>query len=171
MPFFAVNVLVRTKPDRKFVVFRQVKYALPEMQLAPVGGFIEDGEAPLAAAKRELHEELGLRTSQWHALGSFVGSANRGGGRVHAFFADACEPSDARGGSMAGRKGGDAESQEIVRLTRSALLDALLNGRFGEVKWTATIALSLLTMSGRDTANSTRMREGRPGLRYAGARR
>ena len=42
-----VNVLVRTRADRKFVVFRQQKYALPDVSLAPVGGFVEDGEAPL----------------------------------------------------------------------------------------------------------------------------
>ena len=49
-----VNVLVRTHVDRRFVVFRQSKYALPHGTLAPVGRFVEDGETPAAAAKREL---------------------------------------------------------------------------------------------------------------------
>ena len=40
--------------------------------------------------------------------------------------------------------GGDYESQSVVRLQRGELEEALLAGRFQEVKWTATIALALL---------------------------
>ena len=144
-----VNVLVRTKDDNKFVVFRQAKYALAD-SLAPVGGFVEDGESPLATAKRELHEELGLRSTQWHELGSYVSSANRYGGRVHAYFADACVPAE----RTVARKGarGDLERQHVLRLSRSELQEALLAGRFGEVKWTATIALALLSTSQTHTS-------------------
>ena len=138
-----MNVLVRTRRDGQFVVIRQTKYAIPDSTLAPVGGFIEDGETPLAAAKRELHEELSLRSTQWHALGSYVTSANRGGGRVHCFFADGGMPSTER----AAADTRDAESQNIVRLSRASLLEALSAGRFGEVKWTATVALALLRTS------------------------
>ena len=80
---------MRTKDDNKFVVFKQSKYATGPT-LAPVGGYVEDGESPVAAARRELMEELGLRTPKLRALGSFMTSANRGSGRVYAFFADAC---------------------------------------------------------------------------------
>ena len=135
-----VNILVRTT-EHKFVIFRQRKYALEQPTLAPVGGFIEDGEAALDAAKRELLEELGLRTTHWRALGSYVTSANRGGGRVHAYFADQCVPSERATSSR-----GDLERQDVVRLSRAALQQALLEGQFAEVKWTATIALALLSL-------------------------
>ena len=55
----AVNIVVQTLEDR-FVVFQQKKYAIPGETLSPVGGFIDAGESPLTAAKREALEELGL---------------------------------------------------------------------------------------------------------------
>ena len=55
----AVNVAVQTA-DSKFAVFRQRKYAIPGTTLSPVGGFIDDGETPFEAARREVLEELGL---------------------------------------------------------------------------------------------------------------
>ena len=104
-----VNVLVRTEADQKFVLFRQKKYALGGAStLAPVGGFIEDGEAPAAAARRELLEELGLHARRLRSLGSFVTSANRGGGRVHAFFADMATPAS---NGQARARAGDHERQ------------------------------------------------------------
>lgn len=54
-----VNVVVRTI-EGKFVVFQQRKYAIPGDTMSPVGGFIDPGESPFAAAKREVFEELGL---------------------------------------------------------------------------------------------------------------
>jgi ADP-ribose pyrophosphatase len=55
----AVNVAVVTG-DGNFVVFEQSKYAIPGSTLSPVGGFVDDGEAPWESAKREVLEELGL---------------------------------------------------------------------------------------------------------------
>ena len=55
----AVNVIVQTL-EGKYVVFKQRKYAIPGETLSPVGGFINVGESPSTAAKREVLEELGL---------------------------------------------------------------------------------------------------------------
>jgi 8-oxo-dGTP pyrophosphatase MutT (NUDIX family) len=55
----AVNILVQTA-EGKFIIFEQEKYAIPGKTLSPVGGFIDVGESPLTAAKREVLEELGL---------------------------------------------------------------------------------------------------------------
>lgn len=55
----AVNVAVVTS-EGKFVVFEQMKYAIPGKTLSPVGGFVDAGEAPWEGARREVMEELGL---------------------------------------------------------------------------------------------------------------
>ena len=137
-----VNVLVRRKGSQHFSVFRQSKYGIHGPSLAPVGGFINDGESALEAAQRELNEELGLRADKahWHTLGSFRVMVNRGGGTLHSFFADQAEPVEVRGASD------DAESQQLVHLSESELLDAVLAGEFQEVKWSATVALALLQL-------------------------
>lgn len=59
----AVNVAV-VNTEGNFVVFEQKKYAIPGLTLSPVGGFIDEGEAPWEAARREVKEELGLGSSK-----------------------------------------------------------------------------------------------------------
>ena len=60
----AVNIIVQTLKGQKFVVFEQQKYAIPGNTLSPVGGFIDENESPLTAAKREVLEELGVGSRQ-----------------------------------------------------------------------------------------------------------
>lgn len=136
-----VNVLARSL-DGRFAVFEQRKYGIEGLTLAPVGGFIEAGEDAIQAAQRELKEEAGLSSEQWTSLGAYATSANRGGGTVHTFFADGC---------VSVRKGRnpllDFEQQRLLWLSHEQLLEALLAGRFAEVKWTATLALALLRLS------------------------
>jgi ADP-ribose pyrophosphatase len=48
----------------------EFRYAVGRPSLEVVGGGVEPGEAPLAAAKRELKEELGIEASDWTDLGA-----------------------------------------------------------------------------------------------------
>eukprot|EP00585_Thalassiosira_rotula_P007707 CAMPEP_0196154354 /NCGR_PEP_ID=MMETSP0910-20130528/38744_1 /TAXON_ID=49265 /ORGANISM="Thalassiosira rotula, Strain GSO102" /LENGTH=331 /DNA_ID=CAMNT_0041418353 /DNA_START=12 /DNA_END=1007 /DNA_ORIENTATION=- len=79
----AVNIIVQTL-EGHFVVFNQKKYAIPGNTLSPVGGFIDEGESPLTAAKREVLEELGvgsrrtLRTIRDHTPGYDNGRGSGG---------------------------------------------------------------------------------------------
>lgn len=147
-----LNVLVRLKADGRFVVFRQRKYATTGDIYAPVGGYIENGETPLAAARREVLEELGLRGVVRQIGSTYVTSANRGGGRFTVFFADACVPSDRASSAAAAvaaaatSSGRDLEQQRVVKLSRAELTEAVLAGRFEEVKWTAAVATLLLSL-------------------------
>ena len=142
-----VNVLVET-PKGTFLVFQQTKYALNGQSHAVVGGLIEPGESPLQAGQRELQEELGLQAVEWKELGAYRAAANRGGGTTHAYLARGATalPGMERKSSMAE---GEAEHQNLLELTREELLTALIEGKFQEIKWTATVALALIT-SGKD---------------------
>jgi ADP-ribose pyrophosphatase len=57
--------------DDEGVVYltEEFRYAVGRMSLEVVSGGVEDGEEPLAAARRELKEELGIEASEWTDLG------------------------------------------------------------------------------------------------------
>lgn len=130
-----VNVVVEF-PDGKFLFFRQYKYAVRSTTLAPVGGYVDPGEDPAAAARRELKEETGCVAEEWIALGSYPVDGNRGAGTAHLFLARGTR-------KVAERIHDDLEEQEPVMLTRDEMQHALHDGRFGVLPWTAAVALAL----------------------------
>jgi len=200
----AINVAVLTE-EGKFIVFQQNKYAIPGETFTPVGGFIDTGEAPWEAARREVKEELGLgsrRTLQnmeaygydvstaniqaantifesltkitrevdshnendlksnlakgivpegemvsWVFLGRYRTAANRGGGFLYSYLLKDAVPILPKGGTMDFVSSGDDEKQKIVYMSINEISENLLNGKFQEVKWTATIANSLLHLN------------------------
>lgn len=131
-----VNVLAMT-PSGHFLCFRQGKYAIEGEALAPVGGYIEPGEEPLAAAQRELMEETGYEAPEWVSLGSYRVCANRGVATAHLFLTT--------GARCVGTPTDDElEEQELVLITRGELEAALPRGDFRVLAWTAVVALALI---------------------------
>lgn len=51
-------------------------------------GYVQPGERPSAAARRELLEETGYAAAEWRRLGRFCVDGNRGCGWVHVFLAE-----------------------------------------------------------------------------------
>jgi len=141
-----VSIAVITE-DGRFVCFRQNKYSVAGESLAVVGGYIEPGEDPLAAARRELLEETGYAAPDWQALGSFPVDANRGAGIVHLYLA--------RGAFKAAEPASDdLEDQELLLLTRDDAAAALAAGEFKVLPWSAAVALALLRV-GKDEGMTT----------------
>ena len=120
----------------EFVCFRQVTYGLEGVTLAIVGGFMEQGEEPLAAAKRELLEETGYESDDWVSLGSYRVDPNRGIAMGNLFLAR-----NAR--YVTPRDADDLEEQEIIFLTRSEIESALAGGDFKVLAWAAAVAFAL----------------------------
>ena len=130
-----VNVLAQTV-EGSILCFRQTKYAVGGVSLAPIGGFIESGESAEAAAKRELLEETGYEGQEWKSLGSYAVDANRGVGRAHFFIARHARRVDSP-------IAGDLEEQTLLLLSRADIERALIAGDFKVLPWVAMVALGL----------------------------
>ncbi len=64
------------RKDNKAVFTRQYRHGIKRVMLELPGGCVDPGESSLTAAKRELAEELGLVSRQWHRLlGAYVDPA------------------------------------------------------------------------------------------------
>ncbi len=137
-----INVVAVTDDDQ-FICFRQVKYAVEGTSLAVVGGYLEPGEEPLAAAQRELREETGYEADEWISLGRYAVDANRGAGTGHSFLARGAQ-------YVGGLIADDLEEQELLLLSRTEVETALANGEFKVMPWTTAVALALLKISDRD---------------------
>jgi ADP-ribose pyrophosphatase len=130
-----VNVLAETSQG-KYLIFRQTKYSVDGPSLAPAGGYIEPGEDPLAAAKRELLEETGYAAENWTSLGSFPIDGNRGAGVAHYFLAkDAQEVTEI--------DADDLEEQELMLLGKDEVQKALKAGEFKLLPWMSIVALAM----------------------------
>ena len=56
------------------------------------GGAIKRGEPPLAAARREMGEELGLAGAEWIAIGEVRGNVDHRRDTIHCYRVEMCEP-------------------------------------------------------------------------------
>lgn len=135
MPSYVIVVAVDV--DGAFLLFRQTKYAVEGVTLAPVGGYIEPDEDPLLAARRELREETGHEAPDWVALGQYVVDGNRGAGTAHLYLA-----THAR--EVTAIHADDLEEQELLRLSRADVERALADGAVKVLPWTTALALALL---------------------------
>lgn len=130
-----INVVAVTEKGQ-YLCFRQTKYAIEGTSLAPVGGYVDPGEDPLAAAWRELREETGYAASEWIDLGHYPVDGNRGAGTAHYYLA-----LEAR--RVAEIQADDLEEQMLLHLTRQQIEDALDAGEFKLLPWSAIFALAL----------------------------
>jgi ADP-ribose pyrophosphatase YjhB (NUDIX family) len=152
-----INVLVEdhskkkgTKEERHFLVFEQSKYALEgRNSFAIVGGIIEPNEKPEGAARREVAEEMKMECDQLHFLGRYRTDVNRGVGWTFTYLCaaspvsnNADAPSVPNQSAEVGAP--DSERQDLKRLSLTELREAVREGKFLEIQWTATVTLALM---------------------------
>jgi ADP-ribose pyrophosphatase len=129
------NVLAVTE-EGLFLCFRQTKYAIDGLSLAPVGGYLEPGEEALTGAQRELLEETGYQATDWIDLGHYRVDGNRGAGTAYLFLARGAR-------QVAPVNADDLEEQQLLHLSRPELETALAAGQFKLLSWAMVVALAL----------------------------
>mmetsp|Transcript_8571 Transcript_8571/g.9557 ORF Transcript_8571/g.9557 Transcript_8571/m.9557 type:complete len:233 (-) Transcript_8571:157-855(-) len=134
-----VNIMALTE-DNKVIIFKQEKYATDGFSLAAPGGHVEPGEESLPAAKRELVEETGYASDEWHFLGEYTMDANRGVGKGYLYLAlDAKKVQEKM-------SEGDVEKQEMMLLTLEELEEAILDNKMQVLSWSATMTMGLMKL-------------------------
>lgn len=105
-----------------------------------LGGYLEVGEEPIQAVKRELLEETGYSSDDWRHLGSYTVDANRHVGTGHFFLA--------RGVQKISEPDYDDLEQFVVRwVLLDDLRQALFDGQVAIASYAINIALGLLALA------------------------
>jgi ADP-ribose pyrophosphatase len=138
-PDFAV--IVPLAEDGRIVAVRQYKHGARRVSLTLPAGYVEPGEAPRAAAQRELREETGYAAPDWYDLGRFVVDGNRGTGHAHLFLACDARP-------VAAVIPDDAEEGEVVLVAPEAFRAGLFGGDVALLPTAAAFGLALASPEG-----------------------
>jgi 8-oxo-dGTP pyrophosphatase MutT (NUDIX family) len=113
------SVLAIDGENNSYLV-REYKYALGRESLEVISGGLDEGETPLAAARRELREEVGLIAADWQDLGAVDPFTTAIRCRNHLFLA--------RGLSHTAAEPDDDEELALVKLPFDAALQMVLAG-------------------------------------------
>lgn len=118
------------------LLVRQYRHPVRDWTLEVPAGSVNDGESPLAAAQRELSEEVGGHGGSWRHLSTFFSSSAHLSLRSDAFLATGVEVGTARPD--------DEEEIEVVRLPAAEALERARRGQMVE----GQTALCLLLAAG-----------------------
>jgi 8-oxo-dGTP pyrophosphatase MutT (NUDIX family) len=126
--------VVALTPEAEVYLFGQYRYPLEEYSWEIVEGGVDEGEEPLAAAKRELQEEAGLVANKWTVLSAGIHLSNCiTSERGYLYLAQ--ELSEV---------GASPESTEVLKVQRVPFAECLRMVEFGEIKDSMTIIAILL---------------------------
>lgn len=107
----------------------QYRYLHDEKILEAVAGYIDKGESPLLAAKRELKEEAGLIGSHWEELARLKMASSVIKSTTYLFLVKDLEETES-----------EPDEGEYIKIIRVSLKDAVSKVLSGEITTSSTIA-------------------------------
>ncbi|HQH26092.1 MAG TPA: NUDIX hydrolase [Oligoflexia bacterium] len=130
------NIIALTTAN-EVVLVEQYRFGVHDFSLEIPGGFIDQGEEPMATALRELREETGYCAAKARALGAVYPNPAMQNNQMHYFFAP--------GASLAGEQALDpAENIRVQLIPLADIPAAILNRRITHaLTITAFMLLSL----------------------------
>jgi ADP-ribose pyrophosphatase len=121
--------------EGKVLVERQYKHGLGKITNTFPAGFVDKGEKPLNAAKRELLEETGFHAKIWKHIGTFTLDGTRNYGRAHYFIAEGLK-------QVAEPQQSDMEELEVSFLSIDELLSAIAQGELSLLPGISIMAIA-----------------------------
>ena len=133
--------IVAVDRERQVTLVRQLREAARKELVELPAGTIDEGEEPLATAKRELEEETGLHGGEWSELASFWTTPGFCRERMTLYVAEGVEHGDP-----------DPDDDEQVELVRWPLDE--IESHLAEIEDAKTLAglLLYLRLSGARTS-------------------
>lgn len=136
------SVIFALTPQNEVVLVRQFKYGVGRIMLELPCGFVDEGEAPLEAAVRELAEETGYVADSMDFVRTFVPEPTNSTMLMHLFVARDARPD--------GQQKLDVTEQiEIDVVTLDELRDHLRSGRIESATQVAAIYTMFEVLSHR----------------------
>ncbi len=132
-------IAVALTEDERVIVERSYRHGVRAVALSLPAGYLEAGEDPLAAAKRELREETGYEADTWTPLGSYVVDGNYGVGAEHAFLARGARRTTQPASN-------DLEETELLFMPLNEVLAALRRGEIAQLASAAALGLAVLAL-------------------------
>ena len=126
-----VHVVAITK-DGRMVIIRQYRHGLGRTCFEIVAGCVEEGEDPLAAAKRELQEETGYTGGEWHEAMQLTCNASAMNNITHSYIAVGVEQTDTQHLDA-------TEDIEIYTFTQEEVKEMLQHGEFMQASMLAAL--------------------------------
>lgn len=110
----------------------EYKYGANKEIYTNPGGFIEPGEDPLVAAKRELKEESGFTAREWISLGEVLSYASISDSKYHIYIAKGLELGET-----------NFDEHERIKTIKMPLKLAYQKVLNGEINYSPTVILIL----------------------------
>lgn len=128
-------VMVPVDADGGIWFVRQYRHAAGREILELPAGTLEDKEAPVLCANRELREEIGLRADRLTGIGGFFLAPGYATEFMHVFLAEGLHPDRI--------PGDEDEVLSSEKRTRTEVIGMLDSGTLEDAKTVAALALAL----------------------------